>query len=689
MPTNPYKNTDQVRAVIKVRRGPEVDRSQVTYEDGELVYSTDKKRLFVGDGIGDEGTDGGNLVGNRLWISDSFNSANLPYIEKYDLVYRPSTTGFYILTGDSIVDPKSYLLVGGKELIPQVATYTISKATNTTLGGVIVKTGLTVDANGNLNLDFDPNTLALMGNKLTVIGGTGTGTGTIPNASYSSYGKVRIIENSGLDINSGDLRVSIDNDTIKIKSAAGADQLYVDTSALVTLPIATTSDLGGIIVSDGLKINSTSGELSLKTATDLFIGGVKTGKALSASPFTSELDVIVDNNTIIVNSQNQLEASSFDTVPIGTVNWFAASAVPAGYLECDGSIVSKGQYNELYSLIQDAYTSVLSADHFRLPDLRGEFVRGWDHGKGIDTGRVFGSNQVDEIKSHSHNLDQVLTYPSRVGYPAQAEQHQEGNPDDYSAYMPSTSSFGGAETRPRNVALLPCIKAERTVTGSTNTLNFIEKPASASGQQVLTYDGSTSTWVASAAPAGGGVALPTGTNGQALTYDGSTSTWVASDIGTLVTGTAATLNTIATCDFTGIPSWAKRITIMVSEMSTNGTYSPRLQVGTSAGFITTGYRGTKAGIIDVSTAVAYNTDGFAFNDNDAVDAMPHNGSGTLTKLSDTIWCYSGVYGLNAHQTRIGLCGGAITITGTLDRIRFTTSSPTGTFDGGTVNIMWE
>jgi hypothetical protein len=69
-----------------------------------------------------------------------------------------------------------------------------------------------------------------------------------------------------------------------------------------------------------------------------------------------------------------------------------------------------------------------------------------------------GTVQDDEVQSHSHDLDRVLTWPSRTGYPSVAEQHQSGNPDDYSAYMPSTSASGGLETRPKNVVALYCIK---------------------------------------------------------------------------------------------------------------------------------------------------------------------------------------------------------------------------------------
>jgi phage-related tail fiber protein len=93
-----------------------------------------------------------------------------------------------------------------------------------------------------------------------------------------------------------------------------------------------------------------------------------------------------------------------------------------------------------------------------VPDLRGEFVRGWDNNKGTDPGRALGTSQLDEIKSHTHPLVQVLTYPSRPGFAPVAEQAQSGSPDDYSAYSPTTSATGGAETRPRNIALMYIIK---------------------------------------------------------------------------------------------------------------------------------------------------------------------------------------------------------------------------------------
>jgi hypothetical protein len=194
----------------------------------------------------------------------------------------------------------------------------------------------------------------------------------------------------------------------------------------------------------------------------------------------------------------------YDSVPIGTVSWFSASAVPTGYLECNGQIVSKAQYSELWTTIRDTFSAVaLSANHFRVPDLRSEFIRGWDNGRGIDSGRIFGSKQADEFKSHSH---QYQLKENRTGSGFDAWNGMS----DVGMFLNNTTSTGGTETRPRNVALLPCIKAVRTVTGTTNALNFIPKPATATAGQALVFD-STNTWVASS--------IPVGTTGSGLGYE--------------------------------------------------------------------------------------------------------------------------------------------------------------------------
>ena len=146
--------------------------------------------------------------------------------------------------------------------------------------------------------------------------------------------------------------------------------------------------------------------------------------------------------------------SSLSVIPAGTVNAFAGSTIPAGWLECNGSAVSRtGLTANLFSAIGITYGPGDGINTFNLPDLRGEFIRGWDHGRGVDIGRNIGSTQADELKSHTH----------KYNAPTYNYGHQDGNTDTsrYGRKDPIyeyTESTGGSETRPRNVALTYIIK---------------------------------------------------------------------------------------------------------------------------------------------------------------------------------------------------------------------------------------
>jgi len=145
-------------------------------------------------------------------------------------------------------------------------------------------------------------------------------------------------------------------------------------------------------------------------------------------------------------------ASEIGSCPPGTIMFFASPTPPSGWLECNGAYISISEYPALYSVIGTTFGS--SSGKFRLPDLRGEFIRGWDNGRGVDSGRTLGSWQADEIKSHKHNITthgwggsihNQLSAMSAFGGSAATTTN-------------STLNTGGSETRPRNIALLPCIK---------------------------------------------------------------------------------------------------------------------------------------------------------------------------------------------------------------------------------------
>jgi len=138
-------------------------------------------------------------------------------------------------------------------------------------------------------------------------------------------------------------------------------------------------------------------------------------------------------------------------LPAGFVSAFAGGTVPSGWLECNGASIAVASYPALHAAI--GYTYGGSGASFNLPDLRGEFIRGWAHDRGghLDFGRALGSLQTDELKAHTHTVNYAAGYS---GSPGTTLSGMAGAPSTQ-----NTSSTGGTETRPRNVALMYCIKA--------------------------------------------------------------------------------------------------------------------------------------------------------------------------------------------------------------------------------------
>jgi phage-related tail fiber protein len=149
---------------------------------------------------------------------------------------------------------------------------------------------------------------------------------------------------------------------------------------------------------------------------------------------------------------------TINSVPTGAVFHFAASTPPTGYLKANGDTVPNGtgtvqgisaNFSTLYAILGSTYGSA-----GKLPDLRGEFLRGWDDGRGIDSGRAFGSAQADELKSHTHLFS--LASPT-IGFNAETLANGARVIQPATNNAP-TNATGGTETRPRNIALLACIK---------------------------------------------------------------------------------------------------------------------------------------------------------------------------------------------------------------------------------------
>ena len=158
---------------------------------------------------------------------------------------------------------------------------------------------------------------------------------------------------------------------------------------------------------------------------------------------------------------------------------------------------------------------------------------------------------------------------------------------------------------------------------------------------------------------------------------------------TSTSGGAITLATAQTAtgtavDFTGIPSWVKRITVMFNGVSTSVGSQLLVRLG-SGSIATTGYVSTYATIEGTTVNCNSTTVGFSLYDNSA--SYTRSGHMVLTLLGSNTWVSSHTIKLDTARMSFG--GGNITLAGTLDRIQITSTSGTDTFDAGTINISYE
>ena len=157
----------------------------------------------------------------------------------------------------------------------------------------------------------------------------------------------------------------------------------------------------------------------------------------------------------------------------------------------------------------------------------------------------------------------------------------------------------------------------------------------------------------------------------------------------LVSGTAQNSTSGTSIDFTGIPSWVKRVTVVFYRMSTSGTSVPIVRVGTSSGIVSSGYESLVAYGTGSAGMYASDTTHFGLASSGGWAAsVSYSGLMSLVNISSNTWVMS-LSAAPYNSTVAFSGGGSIPLSGTLDRIRITTVNGTDTFDGGSVNILYE
>jgi hypothetical protein len=154
----------------------------------------------------------------------------------------------------------------------------------------------------------------------------------------------------------------------------------------------------------------------------------------------------------------------------------------------------------------------------------------------------------------------------------------------------------------------------------------------------------------------------------------------------ITSGTAVASTSGTSIDFTSIPSWVKRITVMLQGVSTSGTSNIQVQIG--AGSVSTsGYLGSGSFVQTGTTTATTSTTGFALSTNVAASTVIH-GIATICLLGSNVWAFSSTVSRSDAGSVIS-ASGSLSLGGTLDRIRITTVNGTDTFDAGTINILYE
>lgn len=225
------------------------------------------------------------------------------------------------------------------------------------------------------------------------------------------------------------------------------------------------------------------------------------------------------------------------------------------------------------------------------------------------------------------------------------------------------------------------------VRNSTNsdwiTIGTIDAATFSIGGVTAIANGGTGETTASAAI---NALLPAqaGQSGKALTTNGTVASWDT------VRGIVRGVDLVAggtSFDFTGIPSWVKRITVMFYNVSTNGTSPFLIRLGDASGFATSSYESSGANITTSATAVTSSTAGLILQSSVAA-ATYYTGNIVITNIASSFWTSTGILWQSnnvAHSTSAG----SSTLGSALTGIRITTVGGTNLFDGGTVNIMYE
>jgi len=208
----------------------------------------------------------------------------------------------------------------------------------------------------------------------------------VPGASGSEMSMRSISGGSKLDI--GSSNIGLDSSNIGL------------TSSTMTATIPTTTWDGNITMPPGRAISSGGSSFG---SSGISLGGGASAGGTTISPGGIQIGGTGAGNSVIVASDlGPVSDAATEAAPPGVISYTAASSAPTGWIKANGAAVSRATYAALFAAIGTDYGTGDGSTTFNVPDLRGYHIRSLDDGRGVDSGRVRGSIQADQNKSHNH-----------------------------------------------------------------------------------------------------------------------------------------------------------------------------------------------------------------------------------------------------------------------------------------------
>ena len=303
--------------------------------------------------------------------------------------------------------------------------------------------------------------------------------GLLPKAGGTMTGQVLGDDGSG----AASPAYAFDNDTDTGMFRSSANTIGFSTSGTERVSVSNA----GLDVVNGLPIR-------LQDSSGAPFVSLKSPSALSGNVALTLPSSITNGGFLQTDGSGNLSFQIVAGVPSGSVFCMAVATVPSGYLECNGAAVSRTTYAALFAIIGTNYGTGNGSSTFNLPDLRGEFVRGFDNGRGADSGRSIASSQSGQNASHNHSFSDSGTtstksltgsvqkisetfnnngnttgiFSKSTGFNAGFTPGSPDNNDtgsfsidashNHTFSVSGTTGSQGSEARPRNVAMMYIIK---------------------------------------------------------------------------------------------------------------------------------------------------------------------------------------------------------------------------------------